>query len=74
MFPLQNPAIERQEKTFYVELVVFGTLTGTAVRRTMTVLAQTARGAKRICKSRYRRIEIKSVREAVTGHPLLPFG
>lgn len=72
--PLQNPAIERPEKMFYVDLVIFGTLTRAAVRRTLSVLAQTAKGAKRICKSRYRRSEIKNTREAMSSHPLLPFG
>lgn len=75
MTMLQNAAIERPEKKFYVEFVIFGTITHQAVPRTITVLAQTARGAKRICKSRYRHSEVKSTREA-TGfhHPLLPSG
>lgn len=63
MGALQNSAIERPEKIFDVELVVFGTLTQGAVKRTVKVLAQTGSGARRICKSRYRRIEIKSTRE-----------
>ena len=75
MAPLQNTAIERPEKMFYVELVIFGTITRSAIRRTIGVLAQTAKGAKRVCKLRYRRSEIKSTREAIEfHHPLLPFG
>jgi len=64
MSPLQNCAIERPERMFYVELIVFGTLTHGAVRRTIAVLAQSAKGARRICKWRYRRSEIKRMREA----------
>lgn len=64
MAPLQNPAIEFPERLFEVEAVVFGTLTRCAVRRTITVLARTVKGAKRICKSRYRRVEIKGARVA----------
>jgi hypothetical protein len=64
MAPLQNPAIEFPERLFVVETVVFGTLTRSAVRRTITVLARTVKGAKRICKSRYRRVEIKSAKAA----------
>jgi hypothetical protein len=75
MSMLQNTAIERPEKMFYVELVIFGTVTRNAVRRTIRVLAQTAKGAKRICKSHYRRCEVKSTCSAIrTEHPLLPFG
>jgi hypothetical protein len=75
MSMLQNTAIERPEKMFYVELVIFGTVTRSAVRRTIGVLAQTAKGAKRICKSRYRRCEIKSTCAAIgIEHPLFPFG
>jgi hypothetical protein len=47
-----------------VELVVFGTVTRCAVRRTIIVLARTIKGAKRICKSRYRRIAIAHARPA----------
>lgn len=72
MAPLQNTAIERPEKMFYVDLVIFGTITRGAVRRTISVLAQTAKGAKKICKWRYRRSEIKGTREAMLAqHPLL---
>ncbi len=72
---LQNTAIERPEKMFYVELVTFGTITHSAVLHTIGVLAQTAKGAKRICKWRYRRCEVKSTREAIEfRHPLFPFG
>lgn len=74
MTPLQNPTIERPERMFYVELVVFGTMTRAAMRRTISVLAQTAKGAKRICKSRYRRSEIKSAWEAAESCPLFPLG
>lgn len=65
MGPIQNAAIERPEKIFDVEMVVFGTSTREAVRRTVKVLAQTGAGARRICRSRYRRIEIRSARPAV---------
>lgn len=64
MCPLQNSAIERPEKMYYVEIVIFGSTTRNAVRRTISVLAQTARGAQRICKWRYRRSEIKATRES----------
>jgi hypothetical protein len=62
MAPLQNVAIERPELTFEVELVIFGSVTHTAVKRTVMVLAQTMKGARRICKARYRRSEIKGVK------------
>lgn len=65
MVPLQNTAIERPEKVFDVEVVVFGTLTRPAMKRTIKVLAQTGKGARRICQSRYRRSEIKGTKEAV---------
>ena len=65
MAPLQNVAIEYPEKLFNVELVLFGSLCNSAVRRNIPVLAQTSRGAKKICKSRYRRSEIKSTCEVV---------
>lgn len=64
MGPIQNAAIERPEKVFDVEMVVFGTMTREAVRRTVKVLAQTGAGAKRICRSRYRRIEVCSARQS----------
>jgi hypothetical protein len=66
LVPLQNSAIEPPEALFEVELVVFGTLNRGAVRRTISVLAQTARGAKRICLSRYGRVEVKRTHKA--GH------
>lgn len=66
MMPLQNLAIVRPEKTFNIELVLFGTLTRAAGRRTIQVLAQTAKGAKKICKARYKRSEIKSACEAAS--------
>lgn len=65
MAPLQNAAIEYPEKLFNVELVLFGGLSHNAVRRRIPVLAQTSRGAKKICKSRYRRSEIKSTCEVI---------
>jgi hypothetical protein len=61
MAMLQNSAIEYPEKTFEVRLIVFGPTGGAEASRTIKVLAQTVKGAKRICKSRYRRSEIKSV-------------
>jgi hypothetical protein len=64
MVPLQNSAIEPPEALFEVELVVFGTLNRGAVRRTISVLAQTARGARRICQSRYGRVEVKRTYKA----------
>jgi hypothetical protein len=72
MAPLQNSAIEFPAKLFNVEMVVLGTLrTYGAIKRTVPVLAQTAKGARRICRARYQRSEIKSVREV--GEPLNPF-
>jgi hypothetical protein len=62
---LQNSAIERPVRIFDVEMVVFGTIRRSAQKRTIKVLAQTAAGARRICKWRYRRIEIKSAREVI---------
>lgn len=64
MILLQNSAIEPPEALFEVELVVFGTINRCAVRRTVNVLAQTTRGAKRICLSRYGRAEIKRTQKA----------
>jgi hypothetical protein len=63
---LQNAAIERPERLFDVELVLFGTITRPAIKRIVKVLAQTERGAKRICRSRYQRFEIKDTREVST--------
>jgi hypothetical protein len=60
---LQNTTVERPDKMFYVELVMFGTLTRAAMRRTVKVLAQTEKGARKICKAYYRRSEIKGARE-----------
>jgi len=65
MPPLHNAAIERPDRVFDVELVMFGTATRPATRRTIKVLAQTDKGARKICKSYYRRSEIKGAREAV---------
>lgn len=64
---LQNAAIERPEKMFLVEMVVFGTKTRDAARRTVKVLAETAKGARKICKRRYRRSEIRSARMLDAG-------
>lgn len=68
MAPLQNSAIEPPDALFEVELVIFGTLHRNAVRRTISVLAQTARGARRICLSRYGRAEIKNTHKAASAH------
>lgn len=64
MAPLQNSAIERPEALFEVDLVIFGTLYSNAARRSISVLAETARGARRICLSHYRRAEVKRTRKA----------
>jgi hypothetical protein len=73
MAPLQNSAIESPERLFQVEFVVTGMAQRlSAVTRTIQVLAQTAKGARRICKARYRHSEIKSAREASpTSDPCL---
>lgn len=63
MTMLRNSAVEAPLKTFEVELVVFGTMSRTATRRIIKVLAETVKGAKRICRQRYRRGEITRVRE-----------
>lgn len=63
MAPLQNSAIERPVALFEIELVVFGTMSREAARLTVNVLAETARGARRICLSRYGRAEVKSTRK-----------
>ena len=63
MAPLQNSLIERPERVFEIDMVVFGTVGRLAKQRTIKVLAQTARGARRICRSRYNRCEIRSARE-----------
>jgi hypothetical protein len=72
--PLQNTAVEPPEILFEVELVIFGSTTRNAARRTIKVLAATVKGARRICKARYGRSEIKSARMAMPPfhHPLLP--
>lgn len=64
MSPLQNPVIERPEILFEVDLVVFGTLISSASRRSVSVLAETARGARRICLLHYRRAEVKRTRKS----------
>jgi len=61
---LQDASIERPERLFEVELVISG-VARTIVVRTIHVLAQTARGARRICGARYRRFEVRAAREAV---------
>ncbi|MEN3293738.1 MAG: hypothetical protein V7642_2991 [Burkholderiales bacterium] len=62
MAPLQNSMIERPERVFEIEMVVFGTVDRLATIRTIKVLAQTAQGARRICRSRYGRCEIRGAR------------
>jgi hypothetical protein len=62
MGPLHNFLIERPERMFEIDMVVFGSVERLATKRTIRVLAQTAQGARRICKSRYRRCEIRSAR------------
>ena len=52
---ISNPTIEPGEKSFVVEFVVFGTETKPAVRRRVSVMAKTARGAKRIAKTQWPR-------------------
>lgn len=59
---LQNSMIERPERVFEIDMVVFGTVDRIARQRTIRVLAQTAQGARRICRSRYSRCEIRSAR------------
>jgi hypothetical protein len=62
MVPLQNSTIERPERVFEIDMVVFGTLHTMATLRRITVLAETPRGARRICKSCYGRCEIRRTR------------
>lgn len=62
MAPLQNSAIERPESLYEVDLVIFGTISSSAARHSVSVLAETARGARRICLSHYRRAEIRRTR------------
>ena len=69
MAPLQNSSIERPERVYEIDMVLFGTVDRQAMLRTIRVLAQTAQGAKRICRSRYRRCEIRSAR-AVREQPV----
>jgi hypothetical protein len=61
MAAIYNAAIELPETVFEITLVVFGTLTRNAIRRTISVLAQTPKGAKKICKLRYRRSAIERI-------------
>lgn len=63
MTPLQNSAIERPVSHFEVDLIVFGNLNRDAARRTIAVLAETRRGARRICLSRYGHAEVKRTRK-----------
>jgi hypothetical protein len=63
---LQNASIERPERVYEIDMVVFGTLNRLATQRTIRVLAQTAQGARRICRSRYSRCEIRSTRAIKT--------
>ena len=64
MGPLHNCGVESPMKLFEVEVIAFGTTTHDAVKRTILVLAETARGARRICKIRYRHRAIQGAREA----------
>ena len=66
MAPLQNASIERPERVFEITLVFFGTVDRMATLRTIRVLAQTPQGARRICRSRYCRCEIRSTRAVKT--------
>jgi hypothetical protein len=66
---LQNASIERPERIFEIDMVVFGTVDRLAMQRTIKVLAQTAQGARRICRSRYSRCEIRSTR-AIKTRPM----
>jgi hypothetical protein len=66
MILLQNASIERPERVYEIDMVVFGTLNRLAMQRTIKVLAQTAQGARRICRSRYSRCEIRSTRAIKT--------
>lgn len=63
---LQDASIERPERVYEIDMVVFGTIHRLATQRTIRVLAQTAQGARRICRSRYRRCEIRSTRAVKT--------
>jgi len=67
MKTLQNSTIERPVRLFDVDLVLFGGVNRLAERRTIRVLAETSNGARRICKSRYMRSDIRQVRSAVNG-------
>jgi hypothetical protein len=55
MRALCNSAIEPGTSLFEVALIQFGTVSRPATRRVVKVLASTARGAKRIVRSRYPR-------------------
>jgi hypothetical protein len=55
MCPISNPAIEPGNTAFVIEFVLFGTETRPAMRRKITVIATTARGAKRIAKAHWPR-------------------
>jgi hypothetical protein len=68
MGTLQNSTIERPERVFEIDMVVFGTVDRLARIRTIRVLAQTAKGARRICSSRYSRCQIRSAR-AIKAQP-----
>lgn len=69
MAPLQNASIERPERIYEIDMVFFGTVDRVAARRVIRVLAQTAQGARRICRAHYRRCEILSAR-AVREQPV----
>jgi len=51
MRTISNPTIEPANNSFVIEFVLFGTATKPATRKKVTVMAVTARGAKRIAKA-----------------------
>jgi hypothetical protein len=55
MKALTNPSVEPPTRLFTVSFVALGTITRTAIRRRVPVLAATCRGAKRIVRLRYPR-------------------
>ncbi len=55
MRTISNPTIEPADKSFVIEFVLFGTATKPATRQKVTVIAVTARGAKRIAKAQWPR-------------------
>ena len=55
MKALTNPSIEPPTRLFNVSFFALGTILRPAIRRRVSVLAATSRGAKRIVKERYPR-------------------